>query len=139
MKTASAKAKCRILQNTVRDMIMAILPIELKANARSAIMGETGIDIKLVSGAREAFPWAVECKNHERLNLWPAWQQAQVNADKEQLKPLLAVKRKEPKDKNDPTRKFKVPVKDVLIVLKAVDFFKLVEKVNHAGLINAMM
>jgi hypothetical protein len=61
------------------------------------------------------FPWAVECKNQERLSLWDAWHQTTENAKKESLKPLLAVKKNRT---------------DVLIVLKATDFFELIEKVN---------
>ncbi len=130
MLTQSCKAKARALQNIVRDMIIATLPIEFKQQARSAIMGETGTDIKLVSTARELFPWAVECKNQERLNLWDSWNQTVENTNKENkkedaynfglietkiLKPLLAIKRNRT---------------DVLVVLKAIDFFELIEKVK---------
>ncbi len=48
MKTSSAKAKGRRLQQTVRDKILSLFPtLELDVDVRSAIMGETGEDIKL--------------------------------------------------------------------------------------------
>lgn len=56
-------------------------------------MGESGIDIKLSSLARKLFPYAVECKNTEKLNLFEAWNQATANAEKENLSPLLIVKK----------------------------------------------
>lgn len=115
MKTSSCKAKARALQNAVREMIAAILPDEFKCQSRTAIMGETGTDIKLVSKAREIFPWAVECKNQERLSLWDAWGQTTENAVKEQLKPLLFVKKNRT---------------DILVVLKATDFFELIGRLG---------
>lgn len=56
-------------------------------------MGESGIDIKLSALARKLFPYAVECKNTEKLNLFEAWNQATANAEKENLSPLLIVKK----------------------------------------------
>lgn len=34
----------------------------------------------LSSAAREKFPFSIECKNTERLNLWDSWSQAKANA-----------------------------------------------------------
>ena len=110
MKTSSAKAKGRNLQNSVREMIMTLLPEELKCQTRTALMGESGVDVKLVSTARSLFPWAVECKNQERPSVWAAWEQTVKNADKEKLKPLLSLKKNH---------------KEILIVLRATDFFDL--------------
>jgi len=46
-------------------------------------MGETGIDIKLMSAdARRLIGLAIECKNTERLNIWEALKQAEDNAEK---------------------------------------------------------
>ncbi len=116
MKTSSAKAKGRNLQNAVRDLIVAVLPDELKCQARSAIMGETGADVKLVGKARDAFPYAVECKNQERLNLWASWDQTMDNAKKEKLSPALFVKKNRT---------------EILVVLKATDFFDLINKTSR--------
>lgn len=94
MKTASAKAKGRALQNTVRDMILHGNPDLTSYEVKCALMGESGADIKLGSSrARLAFPYAVECKNQEKLNLWSAWSQCVQNAESEGLSPLLVIKR----------------------------------------------
>ncbi len=54
-------------------------------------MGVSGEDIQLSPKARGIIPWAIECKNVEKLNLWSAWKQAEANAKGHQ--PLLFVKR----------------------------------------------
>ena len=46
---------------------------------RPAIMGEKGMDIKLMSvSARERVGLAIECKNTEKLNIWEALKQASI-------------------------------------------------------------
>ncbi len=39
--------------------------------------------------ARKLFPYSVECKNQEKLNLWSAWSQTEKNSSDYQ--PLLIV------------------------------------------------
>ena len=59
-------------------------------------MGAGGEDIMLSSRARSIFPYSVECKNQEALNVWKAFEQAECNSGVYQ--PLLIIKRnrKEP-------------------------------------------
>ena len=90
MKPASAKAKARRLQNTVVEMIRNATGLT-EADVRPAIMGERGADVKLSVAGREAFPYAIEAKNTERLNIWAAIRQAERNADG--LTPLVVIKR----------------------------------------------
>lgn len=88
---ASRKAKGRRLQQAVAQMIVDRYP-ELEADdARSAIMGESGTDVKLSPAARRLFPFAVECKAHEKLNVNTAWKQATANAG--DLTPILIHKK----------------------------------------------
>jgi hypothetical protein len=54
-------------------------------------MGANGEDILLSSNARVIFPYSIECKNVEKLNLWEAWKQAEANAGG--YEPLLIIKR----------------------------------------------
>ncbi len=80
MKTSSAKAKGRRLQQTVRDKILSLFPtLELDVDVRSAIMGETGEDIKLSKKAREVFPYSVECKSMARIAAYTYYEQAKAN------------------------------------------------------------
>lgn len=54
-------------------------------------MGSQGMDIILSDRARKAFPFAVECKNQERLNIWQAIAQSQENS--EGLTPMVVFTR----------------------------------------------
>lgn len=91
MKPASAKAKGRRLQQAVAKMIADAFPGLEPDDVRSAIMGETGTDIKLSPAARRRFPFAVECKAQERLDLRGAFDQAAKNAG--ELTPIVVHKR----------------------------------------------
>jgi hypothetical protein len=59
-------------------------------------MGASGEDLMLSAKARDIFPYSVECKNQETLNVWKAFEQATANAGS--FQPLLIIKknRKEP-------------------------------------------
>jgi hypothetical protein len=91
--TKSRKAKARTLQNAIAIDICTAFPVLGNADVHPAIMGQSGIDICLSSRARDLFPYAIECKNQESLNIWAAISQAEVNAEKERLIPLLVFKR----------------------------------------------
>lgn len=62
-------------------------------DVKPAIMGESGIDIKLSEIARKTFPYAIECKNSESLSIWAALKQCEENAHIEKLTPMLIFKR----------------------------------------------
>ena len=94
---ASRKAKGRNLQNLVRDSIRALLkPYNVvDDDVRSTPMGVTGADIQLSPLAALHFPYNVECKNVEKLNIWDAYSQATSpsrGADSAR-EPLLVIKR----------------------------------------------
>ena len=86
MKPSSAKAKGRNFQNKVREMIMDKLGIN-EHDIKTAVMGESGMDIILSKAGRDTFPYAVECKKVERINIWQCYEQACENSD--DLTPLL--------------------------------------------------
>jgi hypothetical protein len=92
MKPRSAKAKGRRFQSEVKELILESFPLLEPDDVKPAIMGESGEDIKLSPAARKLFPYAVECKNTEKLNIWSALEQAEANA-KNQNTPLLFFKR----------------------------------------------
>jgi len=83
MKPRSAKNKGKRLQNNVRDLILD--------DVRSITMGDSGEDILLSPAARRLFPFSVECKNQEKLNIWSSLEQAETNSGKHV--PLLIFKR----------------------------------------------
>lgn len=94
MKTSSAKAKARRLQNWTRDYMLKLTEGILTADdIRSAIMGEAGEDIKLTTKARQVFPFTFECKNTERLNIWDAYRQSEAHAEKVHHEPVVIFSR----------------------------------------------
>jgi len=54
-------------------------------------MGAGGEDLIMSKAARSKFPFSVECKNQERLNVWSAWEQA--NGNKGIYDPLVVIKK----------------------------------------------
>ena len=83
MKTASKKGKGRRLQNHVRDELLnSFFNTGLEEDdIKTAIMGESGEDIKLSPAARRVIPYSFECKNQERLNIWSSLKQAEDNSN----------------------------------------------------------
>ena len=91
MKTRSAKNKGKRLQNDVRDLILETFKQLEPDDVRSTTMGDSGEDVLLSPAARKLFPFSVECKNQEKLNIWSSLQQAEDNAG-EHI-PLVVFKR----------------------------------------------
>lgn len=92
MKTSSAKGKGRRLQQLVRDKILKKFPhLEVETDVRSAIMGETGEDIKLSKKARKVFPYSVECKSLAKVAAYSFYDQAVANTPRG-AKPLVVFK-----------------------------------------------
>ena len=91
MKSRSAKNKGKRLQNQVRDLILEKFQQLEEDDVRSTTMGDSGEDVLLSPAARKLFPFSVECKNQEKLNIWSSLQQAEDNAG-EHI-PLVVFKR----------------------------------------------
>ena len=110
MKTRSAKAKGRRLQNKIRDLLLEEFKELEPDDIRTAIMGETGEDIKLSPAARRKIPYSFECKNQEKLNIWESLKQAEENSGVSS--PVLIFKRNRSK---------------TYAVLNVEDFIKLIK------------
>ena len=91
MKTRSAKAKGRRLQNKIRDLLLEEFKELEPDDIRTAIMGETGEDIKLSPAARRKITYSFECKNQEKLSIWSSLEQAAENSG--DYPPVLIFKR----------------------------------------------
>ena len=91
MKTQSAKAKGRRFQQWVRDQLIEQLEVHPE-DVESRSMGAGGEDLIMARAAREKFPYSIECKNQERLQIWKSLQQAEGNTA-ENCEPLLIIKR----------------------------------------------
>jgi hypothetical protein len=90
MKTQSAKAKGRRLQQWFRDLLIEKLDIHPE-DVESRSMGACGEDLIMARAAREKFPFSIEAKNQEKLNVWEAYKQASENSG--DYEPLVVLKR----------------------------------------------
>ena len=58
---------------------------------KSCSMGAGGEDVVMARAAREKFPFSVECKNVEKLNVWDAYEQAKANSSG--YEPIVVMKK----------------------------------------------
>lgn len=92
MQTQSRKAKGRRLQNWVVDKLKAYFNYA-DGDIRSAIMGETGSDIKLTPEALQTFNFDIECKNQEGFNnVYKAFEQSRLRTYNSTKEALLILK-----------------------------------------------
>lgn len=89
IKTQSAKAKGRRLQQAVRDSILNAFPNLETDDVRSTSMGAGGEDVQLSPAARKLFPYTVECKNLAKIAVYNYYVQATGHNDYE---PLVVIK-----------------------------------------------
>ena len=113
MRTQSRKAKGRRLQQKFMQLLIEKLDIDPE-DIESRSMGAGGEDLIMSKAARNKFPYSIECKNQERLNIWQAWDQA--NNNKGIYDPLVVIK----KNGVGP-----------LVVVDAENFLEYVKKYNN--------
>ena len=97
----------------MRDLILESWNDLEEDDVRSTSMGAGGEDVQLSPAARRHFPYSIECKNVEKLNVWGAYEQASANSGKHE--PLLVMKKNHKKP---------------LVVLDAEAFMELVRKAD---------
>ena len=90
MRVQSAKAKGRRLQQWVRDKLIEMLAVHPE-DIESRSMGAGGEDLIMARAARQKFPYSIECKNVEKLNVWEAYEQAQANSG--DYEPIVVMKK----------------------------------------------
>ena len=115
MKTQSAKAKGRKLQQWVRDQLIEQLDVHPE-DIESRSMGAGGEDLIMARAARQKFPFSIECKNVEKLNVWEAYEQATSNCN--DYEPLVVMKKNQKKP---------------LVVIDADYFISLVKRLDNGS------
>ncbi len=115
MKTQSRKAKGRRLQQQFRDLLIEKLDIDPE-DIESRSMGAGGEDLIMSKAARTKFPYSIECKNQERMNIWSAWEQA--NGNKGIYEPLVVIKKNGVRP---------------LVVLDAENFLEMIKEFNNGN------
>ena len=113
MKTSSAKAKGRRLQQQFMQLLIEKLDIDPE-DIESRAMGSGGEALIMSKAARHKFPYSIECKNQESLNIWKAWEQA--NGNKGLYEPLVVIKKNGVKP---------------LVVLDAENFVDMIKEFNN--------
>jgi hypothetical protein len=110
MKPSSAKAKGRLLQKWFANLLVEELDVDPE-DLESRPMGSGGEDIIMGKQTRNIFPYSIECKNQEAVNVWKAYEQATENC--KGYEPLVVIKRNRSKP---------------LVVMDAEAFVKLHDK-----------
>jgi hypothetical protein len=90
MKTSSAKAKGRLLQKWFARLLIEEIDLD-PDDLESRPMGSGGEDIIMGKQSRNVFPYSIECKNQEKVNVWEAYAQAESNC--KGYEPLVVIKR----------------------------------------------
>lgn len=108
----NSKKKGRKFQNEIRDILIDKIGIN-KDNIKTAMMSESGEDIKLSKEARDKFPYSIETKNVESINIWKAIKQAKQNCNDHV--PIVIFKRN---------------YMDPHVVIPFDDFLDMVNKIN---------
>ena len=90
MRPQSAKAKGRRLQQEFRKLLIEKLGIHPE-DIESRSMGAGGEDLIMARAASPHFPYSIECKNVEKLNVWEAYKQAKENS--KDYEPLVVMKK----------------------------------------------
>ena len=92
MKPSSGKDKGRRHQQWIMNMILDRFSSLDPDDVTSRSMGCGGEDILMSPKARGKFPFSIEAKNSERLNIYKAYGQACENSG-DQNEPLLIIKK----------------------------------------------
>jgi len=111
MRTSSAKAKGRRLQDFVRDIFRDIFRDKLEQDdITSRQMGGSGTDVVLTPASKKLIPFDIEAKNQEKFNLNEAMKQAIHNAKPGRIPVVVFSKNQD----------------DVYIALKFIDLINLI-------------
>lgn len=113
MKPASAKAKGRTFQQTIRDLILAAFLKLEPDDVKSTSMGAGGEDVQLSPAARKFFPYQIECKAKARAQVYTWYDQAKTHGKHQ---PIVFVKQ----DRQKP-----------LAIVDAEHFINIVKRLNE--------
>lgn len=109
MLTSSAKKKGRRAAIEVKALLEKYAPDLRPGDIEVTSSGAPGRDVKLSPAARELYPYAIECKNVEALNIWAAYEQATTHAKDANETPIVFFRRNR---------------SELMVCLRAEDFIK---------------
>lgn len=102
----------------MRDFVLKVFTTLEPDDVRSTPMGVNGEDLMLSPAARRKFPYSVECKNVEKLNIWEAIKQLRGFAGKSEYTPLVVFK------KNNEEAFAAVPLIHFMELLDKLEYYK---------------
>ena len=114
MKTSSAKAKGRRLQQRIALKVLELFPELEPDDVKSTPMGVGGADVQLSPAARKVHNVDYECKSHKSFAIYSIMDQAESNA------------------KGTPVVVIKANRREPLVVLKEEDYFDLLRQVKES-------
>ena len=91
IKTQSAKAKGRKLQQWVRNVILELIHTLEPDDVKSTSMGAGGEDVQLSPAARKKLPISIECKARKSIAVYSYYAQAKENCPKD-IEPVVIIK-----------------------------------------------
>ena len=89
MKTSSAKAKGRNLQNLVVKKLLDSFEQFTERDVRGAPMGTNGADVVLSEAAHGLLKCQIECKSRAMMAVYKDYEQAKTHGDSE---PIVVIK-----------------------------------------------
>jgi hypothetical protein len=92
MKTSSAKAKGRVACRLVQELLYKSAPELQPGDIEITSSGATGEDLRLSPAARAVYPFAIEVKNQESIQIWAALEQAKSHVKGSEI-PVLFFRR----------------------------------------------
>lgn len=92
MRTSSAKAKGRRCGQEVKELFLALAPELEEGDVLVTPSGVTGPDLHLSPKAKTVYPFAIECKNQESIQIWKALEQSESHVSGDEI-PVLFFKR----------------------------------------------
>lgn len=92
MKPQSCKQKGRRFQQEIVETVKDSFPVLRDNDVKSVSMGAGGEDVIMSPLAESIFPYSIECKNVEKINIWKSLEQASANAPRQKI-PVLAMKK----------------------------------------------
>lgn len=116
MKASSAKAKGRRCCQDAKEALLAHSPQLKDDDIQVRSSGANGEDLMFSPFAREIYPFSIECKNSEKINVWAAYDQACSNC--KEHTPILIFKRNRSK---------------LMVSLTLDDFLKLTKGARHGA------
>lgn len=85
MRTSSCKAKGRRCAVEAKEILEKYAPDLRPGDILVTPSGVTGPDLHMSPAAKELYPFTVECKNQEAIQIWAALKQAESHAGEGEL------------------------------------------------------